>query len=151
MRSMFATAIVILTNNVHLKQVVYDDVPRSQLKNLLLRCMQASVVIMIDFSIVKYISLVFQGVTRNLTPMATLLLSALLLGEKFTAFDMGVMFVSLVAVLLITVGITKVKSETDLLPEGVDESSSSEFKVIIASFAAFAVPILNAWGSITIR
>lgn len=104
-RSLFACIFSILFVNKDLKKHMYDDVPRSQFKNLGLRCVQSCSVNVIDFAIVKYISLVFQSVAKNLTPIATILLSAYLTGERFNCRnDLAFSIISLGGVTLVTLG-----------------------------------------------
>ncbi len=104
-RSLFACIFSILIVNRDLKKYIYDDVPKDQFKNLGLRCFQACLVNVLDFSIVKYISLVFQSVAKNLTPIATILLSAYLIGEKFNCKnDLQFSIISLIGVTFVTCG-----------------------------------------------
>lgn len=59
----------------------------------------------ITFYIIKYISLVFQGIVANLTPIATMMLSFFMTGERFKISDIIFITVSLIGVIIVTVGI----------------------------------------------
>ena len=63
----------------------------------------------ITFMVIKYVSLNFTTVTRNLTPLITIFIGAWLLGTKIKIFDLLVSFISLVGVILIIIGFTSVE------------------------------------------
>ena len=58
----------------------------------------------IELSIAKYLSLVFQGVSRNLTPIATIVISFFWTGERFKSVDIIFTIVSLIGVVAIIWG-----------------------------------------------
>lgn len=60
-----------------------DSIPSSQYKNMFFICLAAGAINCIELTIVKYLTLVFTGVARNLTPIVTVIMSALWIGEKF--------------------------------------------------------------------
>lgn len=103
-RNLFGTLVVLLQNNVEYKKRVYDDVPAGSAKNLFLRCLQAATVIFIDFSIVKYLTLVYQGIARNMTPIATMIMAAYMNNERISTFNAVFTIVSLGGVILIFAG-----------------------------------------------
>ena len=83
---------------------MYDSIPLNQKKNLFFRCLAAGMINSLELTIVKYLSMVFQGVARNLSPIATMILSALWTGEKFKTVDIIFMVFSLLGVTAITYG-----------------------------------------------
>ena len=111
-RSFFSCFFSILIVNKDLKRYMYDEVPQTQFKNLAKRCLQSASVTLLDFSIIKYISLVFQSVAKNLTPIATIILSAYMTGEKFNCKkDLAFSIISLLGVTFVTVGFGLDKKE----------------------------------------
>ena len=68
------------------------------------RCVAAGMINTLELTIVKYLSLVFQGVARNLSPIATMIMSAFWTGEKFKTVDIIFLVVSLLGVTAITYG-----------------------------------------------
>jgi len=52
-------------------------------KNILIRCLLNCSVVMIDFYVIKYISLAFRGVLKGLTPVVTMIFSWFIIGERF--------------------------------------------------------------------
>jgi hypothetical protein len=62
MRGIISSTFSILWVNTKLKMVVWDSIPRSQFKNLAIRSGQACLLILIQFTIVKYLSLIYIGV-----------------------------------------------------------------------------------------
>ena len=82
----------------------------------------------ITFMIIKYVSLNFTTVTRNLTPLITIFIGAWLLGTKIKIFDLFVSFVSLIGVILIIIGFTTIKiDEADQIVTEEDLHSKIAF------------------------
>jgi drug/metabolite transporter (DMT)-like permease len=90
--------------NKNLKKT-FDEIPRNQIKILIIRSLIFTGGICITFYIVKYISLVFQGIVANLTPVATMILSFFMTGERFKLSDVIFITVSLIGVIIVTLGI----------------------------------------------
>ena len=67
----------------------------------------------ITFLVIKYVSLNFTTVTRNLTPLITIFIGAWLLKTKIKMFDLFVSFISLIGVILIIIGFTTIKIDED--------------------------------------
>jgi len=67
----------------------------------------------ITFLVIKYVSLNFTTVTRNLTPLITIFIGAWLLGAKIKIFDLFVSFISLFGVILIIIGFTSIDINED--------------------------------------
>jgi drug/metabolite transporter (DMT)-like permease len=67
----------------------------------------------ITFLVIKYVSLNFTTVTRNLTPLITIFIGAWLLGTKIKFFDLFVSFISLFGVILIIIGFTSIDINED--------------------------------------
>jgi hypothetical protein len=61
LRGIISTIFTIALVNKDLKYVVWDSVKSSDFKNLMLRSGQGSLLILIQFSIVKYLSMIFIG------------------------------------------------------------------------------------------
>ena len=104
-RSIFSTITCLIIVNKNLKKVLIDDIPRKQIKMLILRSVIFTAGIVITFYIIKYISLAFQGIIANLTPIVTMLLSSLMTGERFKQSDIIFISVSLTGVIIVTLGI----------------------------------------------
>ena len=82
----------------------------------------------ITFMVIKYVSLNFTTVTRNLTPLITIFIGAWLLGTKIKIFDLFVSFVSLIGVILIIIGFTSIEmSEADQIVTEDDLNSKIAF------------------------
>ena len=73
-------------------------------KNILIRCLLNCSVVMIDFYVIKYISLAFRGVLKGLTPVVTMVFSWLIIGEKFKSHEIVFLFISLIGVSSVTIG-----------------------------------------------
>lgn len=70
----------------------------------MLRCFQAISINFIEFTVVKNISLVFQGIARNLTPIATVILAYFMTNERFSGVDKFFIVISLIGVIILNVG-----------------------------------------------
>ena len=112
---------------------------------------------------------------KNLTPIATIVLSAYLTGERFNCKnDLAFSVISLCGVTLVTFGFglsswEQEDPEEELLEEiGIDRDGDwlgvyegkpntrigvkhDKYLVILASAAAFLIPVLSAYGSIITR
>lgn len=148
-RGFFSTVLVVLINNKNLLNVMYYDVPRHNFGNLALRCFQASLSLIIEFTVVKYVSLVLMGISRNLAPIITLLMSACMTGEKITAFDVLFCIASLVAITIVINGFAK--PQDDIEDDGDEEVSNNGMHMAIVYGAAITIPFLFAWSTITTR
>lgn len=67
----------------------------------------------ITFLVIKYVSLNFTTVTRNLTPLITIFIGAWLLKTKIKIFDLFVSLISLIGVILIIIGFTTIKIDEE--------------------------------------
>jgi drug/metabolite transporter (DMT)-like permease len=82
----------------------------------------------ITFMVIKYVSLNFTTVTRNLTPLITIFIGAWLLGTKIKIFDLFVSFVSLIGVILIIIGFSSIEiNEADQIVTKDDLNSKIAF------------------------
>ncbi len=90
--------------NKNIKYVMIDSIPVNQMKNMFFLCLAAGAINSLELTIVKYLTLVFQGAARNLTPIVTVIMSALWTGEKFKTVDIVFLVVSLAGVSAITYG-----------------------------------------------
>ncbi len=114
-RSFFATIICLLVVNVNIKQAMYDRVPRPMYKSLFLRCILQSLALFLDFTFIKYFSLVFRGMLTSLTPIFTMILSFCFNDEKFKVQEIFFTVITLSAVTAISMGMTFEKNK------GIDE------------------------------
>ena len=67
----------------------------------------------ISFLVIKYVSLNFTTVTRNLTPLITIFIGAWLLKTKIKMFELFVSLISLIGVILIIIGFTTIKIDEE--------------------------------------
>jgi drug/metabolite transporter (DMT)-like permease len=104
MRGLISTEYSLIMVNTRVKYVMWDSVPSSMLPGLLKRSIQAALVILINFTTIRNLSLVFMGMCSNLTPIATVLMSFIMNGEKLKAIDLLLIFITFIGVTLITIG-----------------------------------------------
>jgi drug/metabolite transporter (DMT)-like permease len=78
--------------------VIWDSVPRSQFQNLAIRSCQGSLLILIQFTIVKYLSLIYIGVAQNCTPLVTVLMSYFMTGERVKMIDIVMILITFIGV-----------------------------------------------------
>ena len=114
---------------------------------LILRSVIFTAGIVITFYIIKYISLAFQGIIANLTPIVTMLLSSLMTGERFKQSDIIFISVSLTGVIIVTLGIIYNQDNDNQL----EQTEFSFYKSVLPCIIAFTFPILNASAAIINR
>ena len=90
--------------NKKLPYALWHCIKPGQFKKLVLRCSLAIALNIMEFTIVKYISLVFQGIARNLTPIVTCILAYFMVKERFTRMDAFFIFVSLIGIIVLNIG-----------------------------------------------
>jgi drug/metabolite transporter (DMT)-like permease len=103
-RALFATIATILTVNKNIPKAIYYEIPPNNKQNIAVRCISASMLNIMQYSLVKYISLTFQAVSRNLTPIATVFVSFLLLKERIKLTDLLFTCISFIGVTLMVIG-----------------------------------------------
>ena len=106
-RGIISTIFSVIITNKELKKVVWDGVPLEQFKNLAIRSSQATCLILIQFTIVKYLSLVYIGLAQNCTPLVTVIMSYLMTGEEIVCVDILLILITFVGVTLVTIGFKK--------------------------------------------
>ena len=111
------------------------------------RSFQASTTLLLSFSIVKYLSLVFVGVTGNLAPIFCSIMSYFMTGEKLKPKDIVFMLISFIGVTIVTIGFEQ-KSKPD---QKSPETWKEYLRQYLAIILALALPINNAWGNIINR
>jgi len=105
MRGLIATFLCLTIVNKKIKHVVWDSVPCLYFVGLAVRSIQATVLVLIMFTIVKYLSLVYIGLAQNLTPLVTVIMSYFATGERLKLLDLFLIFITFVGVTCITIGI----------------------------------------------
>lgn len=93
--------------------------------------------LLIEFSIKKYLSLIYVGLAHNSIPLVTSIISYYFTGEKLKKSDFYMIFVTFICVTLITV---RYQSDDKL----------KAAPPTIAVFGAFLIPFLYAYGNILV-
>lgn len=104
MRGIISSSFSVLWVNSRFKFVVWDSIPRHQFKNLAIRSGQACLLILIQFTIVKYLSLIYVGVAQNLTPLITVIMAYFMTGEQIKTIDVFMIMIAFAGVTMITYG-----------------------------------------------
>ena len=89
-------------------------------------------------SIIKYLSLVYVGVSQNATPLITVFMSFMMTGERLKRQDIVLLAITFVGVTLITIGFKKTKSMPDVIP-------------MDARAGCFILPFLMSYGNVIMR
>lgn len=136
MRGVISTIFSVLYVNSKLKYVVWDSIPRHQFKNLAIRSGQACLLILIQFTIVKHLSLIYIGVAQNITPLVTVIMSYFMTGEQISAINVLMIIITFCGVTMITYGFNQQKWDGEKPP-------------LLATLGAFSIPFLLSLGNIT--
>ena len=152
LRSSIGILIVILTVNKDLPKALWTQIPKGQFKNVFLRCFQDIGINFIEFQVVKNISLVFQGIARNLTPIATVVLAYFMTKERFSRVDIFFIIVSLIGVILLNIGTgMQNKGDASTSADGADNGRTQTFVLVLGFVASLCIPFLSGWGNIVMR
>ena len=103
-RCTVACLMLVSWHNLKLKYIMYDSVPSEKYKYLFMRCLQACLLNIFEFTVVKYLSLIFQGIALNLSPISTVILSFFMTGESIKVSEIVFIIISIMAATLITFG-----------------------------------------------
>lgn len=101
MRSIWGLIILFLLINVNLKKIMYDSVNKRDYPFLVFKTLSSTVTQIINSYSSRYIPLTIIGVVNNLSPMITVLLAFIFLGERLRVLDL--IFLGLLAAGIFTV------------------------------------------------
>jgi len=125
---------------------MWDSIPVGQGKNIFIRCCQSPLVAFIESWVVYYISLVYQSIASNFTPIFTMFLSYFMTGEKITKIDLSFVLFSLIGVTMTTIGLKEEDNKTDS-----GKSEKSNMKMTAAIIAVISIPLIKGSGQIVLR
>ena len=152
LRASIGVLLNILIVNKDLPKALWTQISKVQFKNIFLRCFQDIGINFIEFQVVKNISLVFQGIARNLTPIATVVLAYFMTKERFSRVDIFFIIVSLIGVILLNIGTGKqFKGDASTSTDATDNSQTQTFVLFLGFVACLLIPILSGWGNIVMR
>lgn len=102
--------------------LMYYSIPRSQVRNLIVRVIQGLIMIICTYTCVKYLPLVFVSLIYNLSPLLTALFSYFFYSIGLSRIDTLVLVLSFLGVVLLVTGsLTEENSATSGVH--VDEST----------------------------
>ena len=138
LRGVISTIYSILVVHVNLKKEVWDNLPEGCFVALIKRSLQGCCLILVQFTIVKHLSLVYIGLAQNIAPLVTIVLSYFMIGEQLKRSDFLMIGITFVGVTLITFGFDE-KAEVD------------GDAPLLAKLGAFCIPLLLSYGNILMR
>lgn len=141
MVTIWATFLGFIYVNKDIKSVMFTQIPRNQIGLMVIRCLSGAAARIISFSISKYVSLMFIGLTQNAAPLITIILSRLFNGERINYIDIAMILVTFAGVTMLTVGDERI----------VQTNSNQESFPVLATIGAFIVPVLMSINSIVMR
>ena len=83
---------------------MYYEVPSGSRNNILIRCLIVGINANISQSVIKYLSLTFTAVIKNMAPIAVIFLSAYFLKTKILITDIIFCLVCLLACTFVVIG-----------------------------------------------
>lgn len=83
---------------------MYYEVPSGSRNNILARCLIVGINANISQSVIKYLSLTFTAVIKNMAPVAVIFLSSYFLKTKILITDIIFCFVCLLACSFVVIG-----------------------------------------------
>ena len=140
MEGVLATISLVFYLNVNLLDVLMEPIKKQQKLNLSFKITNAILKYAAQFFIVKYLSLMYIGLTQNISPVLTVFLSYLFVGERVKLMDLFLLGVTLAGVTLITVGYSdnyyKLKTK--------DEYNLPTVPPVWSIFVLLSIPFLRA-------
>jgi len=140
LRGVISTIWCLLWVNKNVKRYVWDDVSSNQFSELCKRAIQGSLLVFVQFSVAKYLSLVYIGLAQNIAPLVTIVMSYFMIGEKLKPIDIFLIIITCAGVTLITLGFGHTKAELN----EVDDAQAP----LLAKLGALTVPFLLSYGNI---
>lgn len=104
LRSCWATLMVFVLLNRNFYKITVKDVQRSNVPPLAFRSIQGTIVNIINFTCSKYLPLSIIGIINNLTPVVTVGLAYVFLGERLKLIEITFLLLSVCAILTIIIG-----------------------------------------------
>jgi len=103
-KATIAFLIVLITQNVNLKKIAYDQVDRQNLPALIFKTLQGSTSVYLSFTTLKCFNVSTVGIVCSLMPLLVCLFAACLLGERVKILDYVTIVFITSAVLLVILG-----------------------------------------------
>ena len=105
-RGIIATIFGFLYVNKDIKLAMWDGVPEGNTFLLIQRIMCNCLSVIINFTVIKYMSLIYVGVAQNLSPLLIVVMSYFCLGERINKQDLVLLFVTFVGVVIVIYGMS---------------------------------------------
>jgi len=141
MRSAWSLVLLILLINFNFKKIMVDSVKKNDYPYLTFRTLSSTLTQVINTFASKYIPLTIIGVTNNLSPLCTVVLAYIFLGERLKMLE--IVFLGLLAAGIFTIVL------------GASKTSNPKEKTITQApwlyVALFINPLLVASGTIISR
>jgi drug/metabolite transporter (DMT)-like permease len=137
-RSMLSSLWLLVALNKKIKFYMWESVPEGMVPMLIFRSILAYSWNLLTLEIVRYFSLVYQGISMNAVPIITSVMSFFLLGETLKRVDILMVVITFFGVTLVTLGFKKTEKISTEIP-------------LTAYLACFFLPVLLSYGNILMR
>lgn len=104
MVSLWASFLGFVWVNKDIKDVMVTRIPRNQMGLMIARCLSGAAAHIIQFTISKYLSLIFIGLAQNSAPLVTIVLSRIMTGEQIKKIDIVMIVITFIGVSLLSMG-----------------------------------------------
>ena len=104
MRALLATVILLIYVNKNIFYILSEPCRKGQTKKLVLRAVLQTFLVSSAETIIKYLSLIYIGLTYNVTPLVTVFMSYFMIGEQIKYMDLFLLLITLIGAGLITIG-----------------------------------------------
>ena len=107
MRSFWGLIILMMLINVNFKKIMYDSVKKQDYPFLAFKTFSSTLTQIINSFSSKYIPLTIIGVVNNLSPLVTVLLAFIFLGERLRVLDLVFLGMLAAGIFTIVLGASK--------------------------------------------
>lgn len=112
LKSTISFLLVLVTQNVNLKKIAYDQVDRKGLPSLIFKTIQGSTSVFLSYTTIKYFYVSTIGIVCSLMPLIVCVMAALMLGEQVTVKNYITIALVITAVMLVILGAKGQEKET---------------------------------------
>lgn len=148
LRGMIATCVSLIIINSRLKEIVWDQMTGNMPIIMGMRVTQAVITWTLNYGAVKYLSLIYVGLSTNSSPLVVMIMSYYFFGERMKSVDIFCLCITLTGVIIIVFGRTVTEKDEEALETELIQAEEEPLWPVIG---LFIMPFLKASSQIMNR
>ena len=112
LKATISFSLVVISQNVAMKRIIYDQVDREGIPALIFKTVQGSCSVFVGYKTLQCFNVSTTGIVCSLMPLIVLMMAACMLNEKVTRRDILMVMVIFTAVVLVILGAQGKERET---------------------------------------